>query len=675
LLRILYTSMLSVDCSTESSLQNSEALLEQACALAPLHVCTRIAEALEHTALSQLHCSARGLAHVAEQSDMGAYRAWDGVPCSSPSDVMLLLLLFRSSAVASSLGRGGGGGGGAHLPAPSATRLAGGGGITVASSSGHQVPEEGEGHFYTCCRACFVLLLCCAVNLHAAAGADERCGGDSPHCDFRQLLGDVVIKGGDGRSGSSHLETISLADYCEDVIRSCLGRSNMSSTTQSQQADYSSSSSSSSSSCSSSGASWVVSARAQDLISFLLHLTVHRAIAHPCVAAMLHMTGGGGPAEGGRRSGIGARGDDVIVEQAGQIVLTACLGAIFDSIRDSEATILTSLLSTIVAFSSAGQVDHGSIMKGGKTSSKRRSDDVSSPLHLQSSNSTPVHALTQTFHSLIRRHKQKALGHTPLLHSYIATLTLLRLPDASKALAPLALLSGDCRLLFGALLTYYRKSLLHRDADKRTFAIVSLIDLLAMVGESAQLEIVQILLHVLVMPLPFRCVLYSTLQARLQAGAALAWRDGVSSRALHLLLDKLTRHINAILYGNEDWSDDYYDHIGAGGGEQERLSLHSCVDVVVTSSGATATFKEDVQVILELIASLEMFITFNRLSSLDFRLEDKKENVVAAFHGLIFLFIPSPKQQCGQQTAGENIDFCFLLVCVLYCVFNNHFFS
>ena len=111
LLRILYTTMLAADgSSSESALLNCEALLEQACALLPLHVCTAIVQQLEHAALAELHASIHDT--TAEKNDMGAYIESNGVPCVSASDVRLLLLLFRSSAATSSLQRGGGGGGG-----------------------------------------------------------------------------------------------------------------------------------------------------------------------------------------------------------------------------------------------------------------------------------------------------------------------------------------------------------------------------------------------------------------------------------------------------------------------------------------------------------------------------------------------------------------------------------
>lgn len=170
LLRILYTSMLVSGSVSESARLNCEALLEQACALLPLHVCTAIVQALEQTAMEQLHSLVNGT--CVKKNDMGAYMESNGVPCASSSDINLLLLLFRSTAASGAINRGGGGGRGTHLlPVLATSCLLGGAGIGLSSPCGQQMAAEEECHFYICCRATFVNVICCAVEMYAKAEA------------------------------------------------------------------------------------------------------------------------------------------------------------------------------------------------------------------------------------------------------------------------------------------------------------------------------------------------------------------------------------------------------------------------------------------------------------------------------------------------------------------------
>jgi hypothetical protein len=214
-------------------------------------------------------------------------------------------------------------------------------------------------------------------------------------------------------------------------------------------------------------------------------------------------------------------------------------------------------------------------------------------------------------------------------------------------------------VLFGALLTFYRKSLLHRDDDKKIFAIASLVDLLALVGDVAQMEIVHILLHVLVMPLQFRCTLFGVLRARFQGGdGECGWRSSISDRVLYLLLDRLTGHIDAVLYANaESGSEETRfrssDEEEAARGDEE-VQLWRCVGVVATPTATEVTFQEDVQGVLELVAAIERYLAFFRQNSSNYdptsRSSAREEDVAACLDCLVDLVVPA--ERSGQRSAG-----------------------
>ena len=641
MLRIMYASMLAVEGSSDSARLNCEALLEQACAMIPLHVCTSIIQELEKTALVELHASANN-SHM-EKNNMGSYTEYNGVPCMAPSDIQLLLLLFRSSAVSSSLQRGGSSGGAHLLPVPTSTRLNGGAGISLSSSCGRRVAAEGEYHFYTCCRSCFVLILCCAVNTHVASERGHSEGVAS--CNLQQLLLSVVEQQRIHEPREKGLcDQKSLVSCCQDVLQRCL-RGSSETTYDCLSLNYAGSSSSSSSS---SNASWAMSARAQDLVTFILHLTVHKAVSDPCVAAMMDMS----PSDDKASSRCDFQTN--LVEKAVQIILTSCMGVVFDVVQDSQPSILSSLLSTIIVFSTSGGSASDVHLPQSKSKMRKANVENYNPRKSLNKQRSPVEKLTDCLYFIVKTYKLKVLVHTPLLHGHIATLTLLRLSDASKALTSLALLAGDCRLLFGGLLTFYRKSLLHRDDSRKVFAIVSLLDLLAQVGESAQMEIIQIVLHVLVLPLQFRRLLYHTLYSRLQATSSRSVMGNISTRVLNLLLDKLTCHLNTILFGNADWTNYDYEDLSDAGTSSGSIMLQNCVDVVTTDNDTAVTFKEDIQGLLELVMSIESYLAFQCQSTVNLSGEAKRKSIVMCFNGLIQCLQPTePNISSSISKSGE----------------------
>jgi hypothetical protein len=73
-----------------------------------------------------------------------------------------------------------------------------------------------------------------------------------------------------------------------------------------------------------------------------------------------------------------------------------------------------------------------------------------------------------------------------------------------------------------------------------------------------------------------------------------------------------------------------------------------------SAGGVSVAFKEDLQGALELIASIEMYLAFNRLGASDFRPEDREKQVVASFHSLLSLVTPPLRRQQQQQPSGQR---------------------
>lgn len=100
-----------------------------------------------------------------------------------------------------------------------------------------------------------------------------------------------------------------------------------------------------------------------------------------------------------------------------------------------------------------------------------------------------------------------------------------------------------------------------------------------------------------------------------------------------LLLDKLTSHIDLILY---DSAVSCAAQRGQGGtSSSESVTLQSCVDVVYTTNGTELTFREDVQSVIELVASVESYLEFHRLGSIGFGSESNCESAAKCFNGLV----------------------------------------
>ena len=579
MVRVLYKTMQTIEVSSESSRLNNEAVLEQTCALLPLHICTKIIEVLENFALAQLQTFVDG--NVNDWSDMGTYEECNGVPILSPCDILLVLLLFRSVGGSSSVGRSNG----TRSILVQPPSLDADKNLNASSNCGRFGAMEGDYYFYACGRSCFVLLICCAVK-SVAVEAIEKNYFES--VDVKELLAEMATDTLGDFSGNKQKKK-TLAVEVEDIMKVCV--------TSIRGGIHSCGNNGSSGNSSSvDNSSWIISARAQDLIAFFLHMITLPDLTNQCLDVMVSMSKS-------KRSLSKEDFRDVV-----EVVVTIGIESIFTCVQDSEATILSSMLSNIVAFSSASS--QGQILKRKSRSGNRESSSSEYNPVASSLNST-----SRIFKRLIDHHRHKAVRHTKLLHSYVMTLTLLPLADLRRGLTPLISLSRDCRLLFGSLLTFYRKTLLNKDDDKRIFAITSLIELMSAVNESSQIEIMQILVHALVLPLKFRRVFYSTLWAHFQTSCHNgnnSWREKIKARVLFSLLDKLKRHANVLLFDNEDWSDVEFSPRESVDYDSINYMLHNCFEVDRTDLKISVVTKEDLPLLLSLIASIEIYCSLHR---------------------------------------------------------------
>ena len=416
---------------------------------------------------------------------------YDGVPALACSDLRLILLLMTSAV------------GGAAIGGRRQGGLVGSTDVVVRQ--------------LTCCRA-FLMTLICLVVTHlietdemaaagGARGVEETCTqlireGRATHTMtsyIRQVLAQVLVVTPD-----------EARDRCSSAL---------------------STSCSSSSSTSAPCGSWLAATRASLLLSCVDLLVQHHvSVVQPSMQGFLSLLG------------VSACLPSATIadtySNCAHDILCGVICALFEYVPDCRTAIATMCLSNMLSFapkrSTASSSSHHASKKPKRSGPTIAAAEVTPAVY-------SFWATTQLLHRLCTSFPLLLSALSSLMEGYVPAISLLPPSVMESALEPLVLTCTYSSPLRSALLTLYRKSLLHADPDRKVFAVRSLVSLLRVVPPQTQVEIAQTLLHVLSMPLPFQSVLHECIVSIFSStieGTACR----VSSQAAQHLLDAFVEH-------------------------------------------------------------------------------------------------------------------------------------
>jgi hypothetical protein len=197
---------------------------------------------------------------------------------------------------------------------------------------------------------------------------------------------------------------------------------------------------------------------------------------------------------------------DVIVNFDIQKLIIECLATVFSFAENCRSPLLSSIIRGIVISCDKNKLSPIELNKSSKnfpTMNKLSTDNIH--LHAQLS---AKNIFLKLFSILCHRNSTSISSFHIIVQNYLLMISALHSRDLESALLPLNKVCNHSKIIFGHVISTYRKFLLHKDVGKKIFAIQALISLLPYNSTISQMEIIQTLVHTFSLPLTCRRIFY-----------------------------------------------------------------------------------------------------------------------------------------------------------------------
>jgi hypothetical protein len=185
-----------------------------------------------------------------------------------------------------------------------------------------------------------------------------------------------------------------------------------------------------------------------------------------------------------------------------QDIISSLVCTVFVAVPESRLSTVHLLLSNTLAYACKTS-DASSSIKKLSTTSKKMFMSIGGPQH-----GHIFWAATSLIGDLCTMHTSSMASLAHAIETYLPAITLLPPAEMEKAVLPLTALVSCSTPFLSAMMTLLRKSLLHPDPEKISFAVRTFVLLIPLVPQHTQIEIVQTVLHVLSMPVCYQTLLY-----------------------------------------------------------------------------------------------------------------------------------------------------------------------
>ncbi len=332
---------------------------------------------------------------------------------------------------------------------------------------------------------------------------------------------------------------------------------------------------------------WVTSMRSLEIIAVCLNMACHSYLTQPIISEFIQP----------------CTPPSLVNDLSCEQLLMHWLLVIFETIEVSRPCLLSAATRGIIA----------SITKVSMYESNRFKAHGNNVIY--SSILAAKAFLLELFDVLCTRYP----GYLSQLHQHIQNHILLfasTLPVASltHVMTSISRVCYSSTPIFGYILNYYRKNLLHKDTPNKLFAVSGLIQLLeacsVVSSASSTTEIVPTLLHALSLPLYCRRTLYHALIAAILSSKASIQRATLlplQQKLMSMLSQYYTVTSTTQLSNDSDDDDD--DIVDTNGAKESATMIDpfKCIEVIRTVKGAFKSIvNEDISSILVAIWVIEM---------------------------------------------------------------------
>lgn len=239
-------------------------------------------------------------------------------------------------------------------------------------------------------------------------------------------------------------------------------------------------------------ASWLPAARAATILSFseLLVRNYYAVVRVSMVGVMIILFV--------PRAVFANEVSDCLGGNLCQDLVSLLLVEVFATVPESRVSTVHMLLSNMLTYASKTSV----VVVNSRTATRQPSTTHSSQMEYT------FWAMTSALRDLCTLSSTTMSSLSHIIESYIPAMSLLPPSEMEKAVLPLIGLVSNCASFLGTMLTLLRKSLLHSDPEKVSFAIRTFVLIIPIVSEPVQMEIIQTVLHVLSMPVCYQTLLF-----------------------------------------------------------------------------------------------------------------------------------------------------------------------